>query len=39
MQEPQAYLADIGKPSVLGLIVNVSAEQLALEQREVVAQG
>lgn len=29
---------DIGKPSVLGLIVNVTAEQLALEQREVVAQ-
>lgn len=29
---------DEGKPSVLGLIVNVTAEQLALEQREVVAQ-
>lgn len=29
---------DDGKPSVLGLIVNVTAEQMALEQREVVAQ-
>lgn len=29
---------DEGKPSVLGLIVNVTAEQMALEQREVVAQ-
>ena len=29
---------DSGKPSVLGLIVNVTAEQMALEQREVVAQ-
>lgn len=29
---------DSGKPSVLGLIVNVTAEQMALQQREVVAQ-
>ncbi len=29
---------DDGKPVVLGLVVNVTAEQTALEQREVVAQ-
>lgn len=29
---------DDGKPSVLGLLVNVTAEQMALEQREVIAQ-
>ena len=29
---------DSGKPSVLGLLVNVTAEQMALQQREVVAQ-
>ncbi|MDR0253433.1 MAG: hypothetical protein LBI75_09630 [Brucellaceae bacterium] len=29
---------DSGRASVLGLIVNVTAEQMALEQREVVAQ-
>lgn len=29
---------DDGKPSVLGLIVNVTVEHLAMEQREVVAQ-
>lgn len=29
---------DSGKPSVLGLIVNVTAEQMALQQRDVVEQ-